>query len=222
LTVPILGHIIPDMGTRNLVRGSAAVRRVTVADALFSKSQQRVLAILFGNPHRSFYANEIIDLANVGTGAVQRELGRLEGAELVTVNRVGKQKHYQANASAAVFEPLRELILKTSGLANVLLAAVAPVATEIHAAFVYGSIAKGEDSATSDVDLMVISESLAYADLFALLEDATGQLGRDINPTVYSSAELATRIRQKNSFVTRVMAQPKIWLIGGEDDLSAR
>lgn len=200
----------------------SATRRVAVADALFSKSQQRVFAILFGNPRRSFYANEIIDLANVGTGAVQRELRRLEGAELVTVKRVGKQKHYQANAAAAVFEPLRELVLKTSGLANVLLAALAPVAAEIRAAFVYGSIAKGEDSATSDVDLMVISESLAYADLFALLEDATSQLGRNVNPTVYSSAELTTRIRQKNSFVTRVLAQSKIWLIGGEDDLTAR
>jgi predicted nucleotidyltransferase len=222
LTVPILGCILPDMGTNRSARGSSAVVRVAVADALFSKSQQRVLAILFGNSHRSFYANEIIDLANIGTGAIQRELGRLEGAELITVNRVGNQKHYQANASAAVFEPLRELVLKTSGLANVLLAALAPVATEIRAAFVYGSIAKGEDSATSDVDLMVISESLAYADLFSLLEDAARQLGRDVNPTVYSSAELAARIQQKNSFVTRVLTQPKIWLIGRADDLTPR
>ena len=157
----------------------------------------------------------------VGTGAVQRELARLEGAALVTVRRVGKQKHYQANAAAPVFEPLRELILKTSGMADVLLAALAPAAPEIRAAFVYGSVAKGEDSATSDVDLMVISDSLAYADVFALLEGATNQLGRDVNPTVYSSTELATRVRQKNSFVTRVLAQPKIWLIGGEDDLTA-
>ena len=163
-----------------------------------------------------------IDLANVSTGAVQRELGRLEAAELVTVNRVGKQKHYQANPAAAVFEPLRELILKTSGMADVLLAALAPAATEIRAAFVYGSIAKGEDSATSDVDVMVISDSLTYADLFALLEGATRQLGRDVNPTVYSLAELTTRVREKKSFATRVLAQPKIWLIGGEDDLTAR
>jgi predicted nucleotidyltransferase len=210
------------MGTKKPPRKRSTTDGVAVADALFSKSQQRVLAILFGNPRRSFYANEIIDLANVGTGAVQRELGRLEGAELVTVNRVGKQKHYQANPAAAVFEPLRELILKTSGMADVLLAALAPAATEIRAAFVYGSIAKGEDSATSDVDVMVISDSLTYADLFALLEDATRQLGRDVNPTVYSPAELTTRVREKNSFATRVLAQPKIWLIGGEDDLTAR
>ena len=103
-----------------------------------------------------------------------------------------------------------------------LLSALAPVAAEISAAFVHGSIAKGEDSATSDVDLMVVSESLAYADLFALLEEASSQLGRAVNPTVYTPAELTKRVRQKNSFVTRVLAQPQIWLIGGEDDLTAR
>jgi predicted nucleotidyltransferase len=200
----------------------AVTPRVSVADALFTKSQQRVLAVLFGNPHRSFYANEVIDLAGVGSGAAQRELAKLEGADLVTVTRVGKQKHYQANAASAVFEPLRELIRKTSGLASVLLSTLAPVAADIRAAFVYGSMAKGEDSATSDVDLMVISESLAYADLFALLEEASTQLGRTVNPTVYAPEELAKRVRQKNSFVTRVLAQPKIWLIGGEDDLTAR
>lgn len=200
----------------------AVTPRVSVADALFTKSQQRVLAVLFGNPRRSYYANEVIDLAGVGSGAAQRELAKLEGAGLVTVTRVGKQKHYQANAASVVFGPLRELIRKTSGLANVLLSALAPVAAEIRAAFVYGSVAKGEDSATSDVDLMVISESLAYPDLFALLEEASAQLGRAVNPTVYAPAELTKRVRQKNSFVTRVLAQPKIWLIGGEDDLTAR
>jgi predicted nucleotidyltransferase len=210
------------MGTIKRVRESAMTPSIAVADALFTRSQQRVLAVLFGNPRRSFYANEVIDLAGVGSGAAQRELAKLEGAGLVTVNRVGKQKHYQANAAAAVFEPLRELILKTSGLANALLSALAPVAAGISAAFVYGSIAKGEDSATSDVDLMVVSESLEYADLFALLEDASRQLGRAVNPTVYSPAELTNRIRKTNSFVTRLLAQPKIWLIGGEDDLTAR
>lgn len=210
------------MGTKIPNRRSISPRRTTVADALFTKSQQRVLSVIFGNPHRSFYANEIINIADVGTGAVQRELAKLEGAGLVVVHRVGKQKHYQANASAAVFEPLRELILKTSGLANVLHAALTPAAAEIRAAFVYGSIAKGEDSATSDVDLMVISESISYADLFALLEEASSHLGRTVNPTVYTPEELAKRVRQKNSFVTRVLAQPKIWLVGGDDDLTAR
>jgi predicted nucleotidyltransferase len=192
-----------------------------VTDALFAKVQQRVLGVLFGNPRRSFYANEVIGLARSGTGAVQRELTRLEGAGLVTVTRVGKQKHYQANTASPVFEELRVLVLKTSGLADVLRAALAPLARNVRAAFVYGSIAKGEDTAASDIDLMVISDRLTYADLFEALEEASTRLGRKVSPTIYSAKELARRVKQDNAFVTRVLAQPKVWLIGGESDLAA-
>ncbi|MEW6366829.1 MAG: nucleotidyltransferase domain-containing protein [Acidobacteriota bacterium] len=192
-----------------------------IADALFTKVQQRVLGVLLGNPGRTFYANEIIALAGCGTGAVQRELARLAAAKLVTVTRVGNQKHYQANAAAPVFEELRGLVLKTSGLADVLGAALAPLATQISAAFVYGSVAKGQDTAVSDIDLMVLSDTLAYADLFVALEGAAKRLCRQVNPTVYSRQELGNRIQQGNSFVTRVLAQPRLWLIGGERDLGA-
>jgi len=192
-----------------------------LADALFAKVQQRVLGVLFGNPGRSFYANEVIGLARSGTGAVQRELARLEAAGLVTANRIGKQKHYQANPASPVFPELRVLVLKTSGLADVLREALAPVSDRIRAAFVYGSIAKGEDTAASDVDLMVVSEGLTYADLFGTLEEASVRLGRKVAPTVYSPKELARRVKQDNVFVTRVLEQPKLWLIGGERDLAA-
>jgi predicted nucleotidyltransferase len=191
-----------------------------VADALFAKVQQRVLGVLFGNPGRSFYANEVIGLARSGTGAVQRELTRLETAGLVTSNRVGKQKHYRANAASPVFAELRALVLKTSGLADVLREALTPVAERVRAAFVYGSIAKGEDTAASDIDLMVISEDLTYADLFGTLEDASAQLGRKVAPTIYSAKELARRAKQDSVFVTRVLQQPKLWLIGDERDLA--
>lgn len=191
-----------------------------VADALFTKVQQRVLAVLFGNPGRSFYANEVIALAGSGTGAVQRELAGLEAAGLVTVTRVGKQKHYQANAAAPVFEELRGLVLKTSGLADVLRAALAPLAARISLAFVYGSVAKKQDTAKSDIDLMVVSDTLSYADLFAILEDATHRLGRTVNPTVYSKGELDKRVRADNAFIKRVLAQPKLWVIGDEHGLA--
>ena len=192
-----------------------------MADALFAKVQQRVLGVLFGNPGRSFYANEVIGLARSGTGAVQRELARLEAAGLVTANRIGKQKHYQANPVSPVFSELRALVLKTSGLADVLREALAPVSGRIRAAFVYGSVAKGEDTAASDVDLMVVSEGLTYADLFGTLEEASARLGRKVAPTIYSPKELARSVRQDNAFVTRVLEQPKLWLIGGERDLAA-
>lgn len=192
-----------------------------LADALFAKVQQRVLGVLFGNPGRSFYANEVIALAHSGTGAVQRELARLEAAGLVTSARIGKQKHYQANQASPVFQELRALVLKTSGLVDVLRKALGPASQLIRAAFVYGSVARGEDTAASDIDLMVIAEDLTYADLFAALEDASTQLGRKIVPTIYSPKELARRLKQDSGFVKRVLQQPKIWLIGGERDLAA-
>ena len=217
-----MGFIIPKMGMKRASRKHrTSTPSPSLADALFAKVQQRVLGVLFSNPRRSFYANEVIGLARSGTGAVQRELARLEASGLVTVTRIGKQKHYQANAAAPVFEELRALLLKTVALADVLRAALAPLARDIRAAFVYGSIAKGEDTAASDIDLMVVSDRLTYADLFAALEDAFAQLGRKIAPMVYSSKELSKRRKQDNAFVTRVLAQPKLWLIGGESDLAA-
>jgi predicted nucleotidyltransferase len=206
---------------RRTRKGRGQPSRPGVADALFAKVQQRVLGVLFGNPGRSFYANEVIGLARSGTGAVQRELARLEAAGLVVASRIGKQKHYQANQRSPVFAELRALVLKTSGLADVLREALTPVADKVRAAFVYGSIAKGQDTAASDIDLMVISERLTYADLFGTLEDASAHLGRKVAPTIYSPKELARRRKQDSAFVTRVLEQPKLWLIGDEGDLAA-
>ncbi|MFI5445002.1 transcriptional regulator [Polaromonas sp. UC242_47] len=194
----------------------------SMADALFPKGRQRVLAVLFGNPDRSFYANEVIALAQSGTGAVQRELAALSEAGLLTVTKQGNQKHYQANAAAPVFAELRGLVLKTMGLADVLRAALAPLASQIDVAFVYGSVAKQQDTAQSDIDVMIVSASLGYADVFGALESATTTLGRKVNPTLYTAAEIAKRIQQDNAFVTRVLQQPKIWLIGTEEELHAQ
>ena len=216
-----MGFIIPNMGIKKNPIKTTLSPAIGVADALFTKVRQRVLAVLFGNPGRSFYANELITLAGSGTGAVQRELARLESAGLATVSRIGNQKHYQANAAAPVFAELRGLVLKTSGLAEVLRVALGPLAARISAAFVYGSIAKGEDTAQSDIDLMVISETLTYADLFAALEAAANQLGRKVNPTVYSPQELDKRRRADNAFIKRVWSQPKLWVIGGAHDVAA-
>jgi predicted nucleotidyltransferase len=198
-----------------------AKRQGSLADALFSKTQQRLLGFLFGQPDRSFYATELIAMAGAGSGAVQRELARLEESGLVTVRRIGAQKHYQANAASPIYEELRGIARKTVGLAEPLRTALAPLAPKILAAFVYGSVAKKQDTASSDIDLMVVSDLVSHADLFKVLEPANEQLRRTINPTVYTRAELIKRIKQKNQFVTRVLAQPKIWIYGKEDDLAA-
>ena len=191
----------------------------STADALFPAVRQRVLAVLFGSPDRSFYANELIALARSGTGAVQRELASLLAAGLITVRDQGNQKHYQANAASPVFAELRGLVLKTVGLADVLRAALAPLAGQITMAFVYGSVARREDTAASDVDVLIVSDALGYAEVFGALESAAQTLGRAINPTLYTRAELARRRAQDNVFVTRVLDQPRIWLMGDEEAL---
>jgi len=196
-------------------------RESSLADALFSTTQQRVLGFLFGQPERSFYATELIGLAGAGSGAVQRELARLEQSGLVTVRRLGTQKHYQANPESPLFDELVGIARKTVGLAEPLREALAPLASRVIAAFVYGSVAKRRDTAASDIDLMVVSDSLTYADVFGALEPLAARLGRTINPTVYSRRELARRRKEDNAFVTRVLAQDKVWIVGAEDDLPA-
>lgn len=188
---------------------------------LFTGTQQRLLALLFGHPERSFYASELIGLAGMGSGAVQRELVKLTGSGLVTVRALGNQKHYQANASAPIFAEVRGIVQKTFGLAEPLREALDRLARQIVAAFVYGSVAKKTDTAASDIDLMIVSDELAYADLFAALEAAGTTLGRPVNPTILTRKELAKRVKTKESFTTRVLAQPKIWIIGDERALAA-
>jgi hypothetical protein len=189
------------------------------ADALFTKTQQRVLAVLFGQPQRSFYANEIIGLAESGSGAVQRELARLESAALVTVRRIGNQKHYQANSAAPIFAELRAIVVKTFGAADVVRLALAPLPS-IELAFIYGSIAKGTDHAGSDIDVMIIGTLLSNAQLLDALMPASEQLDRAINPTLYSPAEFAQRVNAGQSFISRVLEQPKIFVKGSEHDVS--
>ena len=197
--IPNSGTINPNMGTStNLTEFSA------LANALFPKVRQRVLAVLFGTPGRSFYANEVIALAQSGTGAVQRELASLSAAGLLTVTKQGNQKHYQANADAPVFAELRGLVLKTTGLADVLRSALAPLAAQIDAAFIYGSVARQQDTAQSDVDVMIVSNALGYGEVFGALESAALSLARKVNPTLYTPDEWAKRMHNDSAFVTRV------------------
>jgi predicted nucleotidyltransferase len=190
-----------------------------LGDALFAGVQQRVLGTLFGNPERSFYGNELLRLTASGKGALQRELDRLVKAGLVTVRSIGNQKHYQANPEAPIFEELRGIAVKTFGVGDVVREALRPLARKISAAFIYGSIAKRADTTRSDIDLLVVSETLGYQDLIRALQPAERRIGRKISPTLYSAAELAKKRSGKSSFVTRILEQPKIFLIGSERDL---
>jgi predicted nucleotidyltransferase len=191
-----------------------------LADVLFSPVQQRVLALLFGQPGRSFQSAEVIALAGSGTGAVHRQLIRLADSGLVTVTRVGNQKHYQANRDSPVFSELHGLVVKTIGLAGPLAEALAPLRDRIQVAFVYGSIAQGTDTAQSDIDLMVICDDLAYSDLYGALQEAEATLGRPVHVSLATAEEWNHKLASRNPFVTKVQALPKIPLIGSVDDLA--
>jgi predicted nucleotidyltransferase len=215
---------MPYMGTKSRSSADSAsrgVEAVGLADALFGEVRKRVLGLLFAHPDRTFYTNEIIAHVDAGSGAVQRELSRLAAAGLLTVSRIGRQKHYGANRGAPIFAELRGIALKTTGLVDVLHEALRPLERDIRAAFVFGSIASGADTAGSDVDLMVISDRLTYAELFGALEDAAARLGRRVSPTIYTLADFRARIAEENPFLTRVLQEPRIFVVGGDDALPA-
>ncbi|WP_229436150.1 nucleotidyltransferase domain-containing protein [Massilia sp. IC2-278] len=189
-------------------------------DFLFTSTQQRLLRILFGHVDRSFYANELIAMAGIGTGAVQRELLRMEKAGLVSIERIGNQKHYRANPACPIFEEIRAIVRKTLGVTDVLRNALEPVLEQIDFAFVYGSVAEGTEHATSDIDVMVITASLSNAQLLRILAPAQAELGRTINPTLYTPDEFVQRVRERRSVILRVLAKPKLFIKGAERELA--
>jgi predicted nucleotidyltransferase len=220
LKMPNTGTNMPNMSTA--VIKSKQGQPLSMVDALFSRTQQNVLALLFGQAEKSFYTNEIIRKSGGGSGAVQRELSRLVRSGLATVKRVGSQNHYQANPDTPLFVELCSIVNKTVALVEPLKTALQPFIQHINLAFVYGSVAKKSDTASSDIDLMIISDDLTYADVFPALEDVSDKLRRSIQPTIYSPAELTRRIQTDNSFIKRVLAQPKIWIVGKENELPTR
>ncbi|MGH8112661.1 MAG: MarR family transcriptional regulator [Rhodanobacteraceae bacterium] len=236
LQMPKMGINVPNMGTKakrpptskqRVVREVPAVyslpaqRARGLADALFTTTQQRVLGALYGQPQRSFTVSELIASTGAGSGAVQRELAKLVASGLLTVRPIGNQKHYQANPAAPIHGELVGILQKTVGLAEPLRAALRPLSKKIVAAFVFGSVAKRSDTAGSDIDLMIVSGKLGYADALVALAAVEEKLGRKINPTIYSPSELTKRLKSDNAFVKRVLEQPKIWLIGDQDGLRA-
>ncbi len=190
---------------------------VSLSDVLFSGVQQRVLGLLFGQPDRSFYANEIERLGMTGRGALERELKRMTASGLITMTVIGQQKHYQANRNSPIFQELRGITLKTFGLSDVLRVALSQYADAIRYAFIYGSVAKGTDTAMSDIDLMIVAEGLSYSHVFEALTKAEQTLGRKVSPKLYSPDEFRKKMESDNHFVSRVLNQPRIVLFGNED-----
>ena len=198
---------------------AALYASANLSDALFTATQQRVLGCLFGQPGRSFSISELIQTTGAGSGAVQRELARLSGSGLLSVEQLGKQKLYRANPASPIHDEIVAIVRKTFGLAMPLRDALMPLADRLHAAFVFGSVAKGSDTASSDIDLMVISDTLPYATLMTALIEAEPTVGRPINPTIYTAQQIRDKLHGNNAFITRVLAQPKLWIKGSDDDI---
>jgi predicted nucleotidyltransferase len=217
--MPNLGIIMPSMGMPIHSPPQKSASFGGLGGVLFTNTQQRVLAFLFGQPERSYFANELIHLTGAGSGAVQRELKRLSESGLITSQMRGNQRHFQANPQSPIFQELTQIVQKTFGLALPIREALAPYQEAIRCAFIFGSIAKKQDTVASDVDLFVISDSLSYADLVNQLLGTEVRLGRGINTTIYTEADVRQRLMDGNAFLSRVLEQPKIWIIGNESDI---
>lgn len=203
-------------------RMGVRIMKTNIGDALFTKAQQKVLALLFGQPDKSFYLNEVVRLADMGRGVISRELNKLTAAGLLVVSKQGNQNHYQANKASPIINELSGIVKKTFGVAGVLQAALAPLLPQLSKAFVYGSVAKGEDHAGSDVDVMLVGEDLSYSEIMQLLEFAESQLQRAVNPTIYSPSEFEERLVEGQSFLTKVMAQTQIDLLNESNSQEAK
>ena len=189
-----------------------------LAAGLFGKTRRAVLSLLLGRPDEAFYVRQVVRAARVGQGTVQRELKRLADLGIISRQLRGKQVYFQANPKCPVFAELRGLILKTAGMADVLRDSLLGFGERINVAFIYGSLARGADKATSDVDLMVVG-NVSFGDVVSAIGPAQETLGREINPTVYPPEEFRRKVAGGHHFLKTVLREPKLFLIGGERDL---
>jgi len=193
------------------------MRKSPLASVLFSGTQQRLLSALLLNSHQAVYATELANRLRVRPSSLQRDLAKYTEAGILKMFRSGNRAYFQANEECAVFPELRGLLLKTSGLVDVLRWELGPVASQIKVAAVYGSIASGTEAAGSDIDLLIIGP-VKMIELSPLLEKATGKLRRQINPALYTPAEFSQKARRSH-FVQSVLGKPLLFVIGMKSDL---
>ena len=193
---------------------------MTSSSAIFTDSQSRLYAWLFGQPDRAYHLNELRRLTGLGSASLQRELNRLATAGLVDTQAVGNLRRFQANPQSPVFAELVALTRKTLGMVPVLRHALQPLVPNLQSAWLYGSVAKQTDTANSDIDVMLVGKDLLLSQVLAALEPAEAQLGRKINPSCYSLQVFERRRAEPDSFVNRVLSQPTLALIGDAHEIA--
>ncbi|HTW92197.1 MAG TPA: nucleotidyltransferase domain-containing protein [bacterium] len=187
-------------------------------EVLFGVARRRVLALLFGHSDEAYHLRQIVRETGLSPSGVHRELAQLAEAGIVTRRQQGRQVYFQANSASPIFNELKSLVVKTAGVTDVLREALAPLAADIDVAFVYGSVARGEERRASDVDLLVVGDA-SFAALSQTLAPAQRRLSREVNPTVYTSAEFRRKLAAGNHFVRSVTGREKLFLFGNEHDL---
>jgi predicted nucleotidyltransferase len=191
-----------------------------LAAALFPESRRAILGLLFSHPDEAFYLRQIVDLAGLAVGQTQRELKRLTVAGIIERSERGRHVYFRANEECPIYDELRGIMVKTTGAGAVIGAALEPLAERIAVAFVFGSVARGEEVQASDIDLMVIGDA-SFADLSSAVLAAERTLRREINLVVYPVREVRAKARQGHSFLSRVIDGEKLFVEGSARELDA-
>jgi len=188
-------------------------------EALFPSTRRKILSLFFNNPNKQFYFREVLKLTGTKQGAVQRELKLLTKAGILDLEARGNQTYYAANKSHPIYPELSRIVLKTFGLVDILKDALSGFKDNIEVAVIYGSIASGEETDRSDIDLLVIGK-ISFNHLSVAMSKVEKETGREINPTVYPSKEFKEKVKQKNHFLKSVLKSKMIFLVGNENDLT--
>jgi DNA-binding transcriptional ArsR family regulator len=190
-----------------------------IAQALFSPAQQKLLGLLFVRANQGFHLNEIMRLTGLGSASAQRELKRLYDSGLIVSERIGNVRRFRPNKESLVYTELSGLVKKTFGLVSVLSSALAPLASVLNVAFVYGATAKEQEGMDTNVELLLIGDNTSYGELLSRLPVAERILRRKINPNLYSVPDFKRRLREQQPFILQVLHEQKIYVLGDESNL---
>ncbi|PYU22765.1 MAG: ArsR family transcriptional regulator [Acidobacteria bacterium] len=190
----------------------------SVGQLLFGDTRRAILALLYGHAEEQFYLRDLVRRTETALGAAQRELKSLTDVGLISRVRRGNQVYYQANSANPIFPELKIILTKTAGLRDVVQQALQPVIDRVRVAFIYGSVAQATETATSDIDVMIIGD-VGFSEVTSHLSAVESKLGREVNPTVYPPSEYAAKLKKRNHFLRSVLKQKKVFVVGDEHEV---
>jgi predicted nucleotidyltransferase len=210
-------HFVPYLGTIVLNMSTVSPNKAALS-SLFGKTRRSILALLYSHPDESYYLRQILRTAGIAPGAGQRELKWLTESGIIQRTASGHQVYYQANPECPIFWELKNIITKTVGVADIIRAQLAPIEGRIDIALLFGSVVRGEESKDSDIDILIVGD-LTFAETAERLAPVQNTLGREINPTVFSSDEFRDKLKKGHHFLNSVLKSDLIYLIGDEIEL---